>query len=118
MINTNYYKVSLVTTLVQTCNLISIFHGRHTHGNKLSITLAISRVNFRPKFSYILKMFHQSFSNNTNLYYPRLLLRLNDKYSANHVVNSGHIKYRKSVSDFITKLIYQVIRSFHEVSSS
>ena len=46
-----------------------------------------------------------TFSINQNLYYPRLLLRENDKDSAIPVVDSSHLRYRNFVSDFRTALI-------------
>ena len=57
------------------------------------------------KLSCISKMFYHTFSSNQNLYYPRLPIRENDEDSATPAVDSGHLGYRKFVSDFRTSLI-------------
>ena len=47
---------------------------KYSLGNILNIILANARVNLSLKLHYILEMFHQTFSNNKNLYDPRLFL--------------------------------------------
>ena len=61
-----------------------------------------ARVNFRLKFSYISKMFYQTFSLNQNFYNPKLFLQENDNYSALPAVNSRHLEL---FSDCRTSLI-------------
>ena len=67
------------------------------------------------KTSLHLKKSSSFFSNNKNLYGPRLLLCYNDEDSATFVVDSRHLRYRKFVYDFITILISFEILSFNKV---
>ena len=70
-------------------------------------TPGVTRVNFRLKFSYIVKFFKKKCLIIQNLQYTKVLLRKHDEDPVTTATDSGHLGYRKvDISDFRTPLIF------------
>ena len=80
--------------------IISVLKNAWRVLKKLRSTTRSTRVKFGLKLFYILKHFNKS-----EFVVPKLLLRKNEEDPETNVADSGHVEYRKFVSDFMTSLI-------------